>query len=215
MSTVEPPATILGGDPCSQPGCDSRLAVPCAYVDRKGRACGTSWCPEHHLAIDELVYCRRHSGVVRAINANTLELFEYPETDNRAASLCEWVGNDLDPLLRALLAELRSGDDSEQISSLPMRLVIQRAPPARVWSRAWTLSNHTGMIRKVGIQVDEANDVMVVASVDSAPAARLVPPWINDRIPGLDDVTDDERRAEFRAALIGPMAELARKVPTY
>ena len=212
---VEAPSPILGGDPCSQPGCPNQTGVPCSYVDRKGRACGTSWCPEHHLAIDDRVYCRRHSGVVRAINANSLEIMEYPDTDNRAASLCEWVANDLDPLLRALLTEFRTDPGIEIISSLPMRLVIQRQPAARVWSRVWTLSNQTGVIRKVSLQVDEANDSTVIATVDGAPAVRIVPPWINDRIPGLDEVTDDARRSEFRAAIIGPMAEQARAVPHY
>jgi hypothetical protein len=213
-SIVGPPP-ILGADPCSHPGCTSHLGVPCAYTDRKGRACGTSWCPEHHLAVDDRVYCRRHSGVVRAITANTLELFEYPDLDNRAASLCEWIANDLDPLLRALLTELRAGNDSEQVSSLPMRLVIQRQPAARAWVHAWTLSNHTGVIRKIGIQVDEGNDVEVVASVDGNEVVRGVPPWIADRIPGYDDVTDEARRSDFRAALIGPIAERARSVPSY
>src|SRR5438128_12462964 len=113
--SVEAPQPILGVDPCAQPGCESKLGVRCAYVDRKGRACGTSWCPEHHLAVDDRVYCRRHSGVVRAISANTLELFEYPDLENRAASLCEWVAKDLDPMLRTLLMEMRAGPESEQV----------------------------------------------------------------------------------------------------
>ncbi|MDP9326266.1 MAG: hypothetical protein M3O87_06995 [Candidatus Dormibacteraeota bacterium] len=209
------PGPILGADQCSEPGCPSHLGVPCAYVDRRGRVCGTSWCPEHHLAIDDRIFCRRHSGVVRAIAANTLELFEYPDIDNRAASLCQWVANDLDPLLRALLTEQRTGHESEQVSSLPMRLVIQRQPAARAWVQAWTLSDNTGVIRKIGVQVDEANDVMVVASVDGNEVVRGVPPWIADRIPGFDDVTDEERRADFRAALIGPIAERARLSHSY
>jgi hypothetical protein len=213
--SVVSPAPILGSDQCSQPDCPSQLGVPCSYVDRKGRACGTSWCPEHHLAVDDRVYCRRHSGVVRAIGANTLELFEYPDLDNRAASLCEWVAKDLDPLLRALLMELRAGHDSEQVSSLPMRLVIQRQPAARAWVRAWTLSDHTGVIRKIGIQVDETNDVEVIGSVDGNEVVRKIPPWISERIPGFDDVTDDDRRADFRAALLGPLSERARSTPSY
>jgi hypothetical protein len=215
QSSIVAPALIVGADPCSEPGCTSHLGAPCTYVDRKGRACSTSWCPEHHLAVDDRVYCRRHSGVVRAISANTLELFEYPDVDNRAASLCEWVANDLDPLLRALLSELRAGHESEQVSSLPMRLVIQRQPAARAWVHSWTLSDHTGVIRKIGLQVDEASDVEVVASVDGNEVVRIVPPWIADRIPGYDDVTDEERRGDFRAALIGPIAERARSVPSY
>lgn len=212
---VDAPGPILGSDPCAEAGCDSHVAAHCSYVDRKSRPCGTSWCPEHHLAIDDRVYCRRHSGVVRAITKNTLELFELPDMDNRAASLCEWVASDLDPLLRALLMELRSGHESESVSSLPMRLVIQRQPPARAWVRSWTLSDHTGVIRKLGIQVDESSDVEVIGSVDGNEVVRLVPPWISQRIPGFDDVTDEERRADFRAALIGPMAERARSVPSY
>jgi hypothetical protein len=215
VKSVVAPAPILGTDPCSQPGCTSHLAVPCFYVDRKGRVCGTSWCTEHHLAVDDRVYCRRHSGVVRAITANTLELFEYPDIDNRAASLCEWVANDLDPLLRALLMELRGGHDSEQVSRLPMRLVIQRQPAARAWVHAWTLSDHTGVNRKIGIQVDEINDIEVIGSVDGNEVVRKIPTWISHRIPGFDDVTDEKRRADFRAAVIGPIAERARIIPSY
>ena len=208
-------APIMGTDPCAEPGCGSKLAVPCAYVDRKHHPCGTSWCQEHHLAIDGRAYCRRHSGVVRAITANTLELMEFPDLDNRAASLCEWVANDLDPLLRALLNELRSGHDEQQVSSLPMRLVIQRQPAARAWVRSWTLSDHTGVVHKLAIQVDEANDAEVIGSVDGNEVVRKVPPWISDRIPGFDDAGDEQRRADFRAALIGPLADKARTPSAY
>src|SRR5258708_5272809 len=89
-----PPAPV-GSLPCYDRGCVRLNAIPCAYKDRRGRACETAWCPDHYAVVGGVPYCRRHSGVVRALAAQPPELRLNPDVANRAASLCEWIGNDL------------------------------------------------------------------------------------------------------------------------
>ena len=133
------------------------------------------------MVFANLPYCRRHGGVMKAISKNTLEHIEAPDLDNRALSLCEWVSNDLDPDMRALLEELRDGAPGYEVNAQPLHLVMVRTPRSRAWAHVWTLSNHSGTVRKVGIEVNESDDTIVVATVDGNPVAKAVPPWISDR----------------------------------
>src|ERR1035437_10802886 len=89
------PARPSGSLPCHDHGCLHETAVPCAYTDRRGRACPTAWCPDHYAVVSGVPYCRRHAGVVRALAAQPDELRLWPDVSNRAASLCEWIVTDL------------------------------------------------------------------------------------------------------------------------
>jgi hypothetical protein len=155
-------------------------------------------------------YCRRHGGVMIAISQNVLEHIEPPDLDNRALSLCEWVANDLDPDMRALLEELRAGAPDLQVHSQPLHLVLVRTPPSRAWAHVWTLSSHTGILRKVGIEVDETDETRVVASVDGNPVAREVPPWISDRGTPISEEAVRKRRDDFRIKLVGAVVWAAK-----
>ncbi|HEY8739286.1 MAG TPA: hypothetical protein VIN56_01670 [Candidatus Dormibacteraeota bacterium] len=192
-------------EPCDHPGCSRTDAAPCAYVDRKARPCGYSWCPDHSAPLNKVNYCRRHGGVTRAIAENPYDTIEPPDLDNRALSLCEWVSADLDEQVRAMLAQLQKPNDGSVITLHPLRLVIQRQPHRRGWARVWTLSTQTGVVKKLGVEVDEARDAEVMATVDGNTVASEVPPWIGDRGTQIAEDASKRKRAKFREDLLEAM----------
>jgi hypothetical protein len=201
---------IAGDEPCAHPGCRNSNAATCEYVDRRGRSCGYAWCPEHQLVFKDIPYCRRHGGVMKAISQITLEQVDPPDLDNRALSLCEWVSNDLDADMRALLEELRDGAAGFRVHAKPLHLVLVRNPQSRAWAHVWTLSDSNGTVRKVGIEVNEADDAAVVALVDGNPVATEVPPWISDRGTPISEDAVQRRRNEFRVKLVGAVVWAAK-----
>jgi hypothetical protein len=201
---------IIGGQPCAHPGCINHNGVDCAYVDRRGRACGYSWCPKHQVVFENRPYCRRHGGVMAAISTNTVERIDPPDLDNRALSLCEWVANDLDQDITALLEEIKEGAADAIVQTHPLHLVVLRTPLSRTWARNWTLGDHTGTMRKVSVEVNEAAHNVVVASVDGSPVVREVPPWISDRATPISDEAVQKRRDEFRIKLVGSIVWSAK-----
>jgi hypothetical protein len=201
---------IAGNQPCAYPGCANRNGIECAYLDRRGHGCGYSWCPDHQVAFEGRPYCRRHGGVMAAINTDTSERIDPPDLDNRALSLCEWVANDIDDDITELLEEIREGAPDYFVRSHPLHLVVLRSPPSRTWARNWTLGDHTGTMRKVSVEVNEALDNVVVASVDGSPVSREVPPWISDRATAVSDEAVQRRRDEFRIKLVGSIVWSAK-----
>jgi hypothetical protein len=188
-------------DVCAYTGCHNAGATRCSYVDRRGRSCGYSWCPEHQMVVADMVYCRRHGGVVRAISAIPYETIEHPDLDNRALSLCEWVAADIDGELRKLLESLPRGEEA-WVYAQPLSLLMQRALGTRSWTRGWTLANQTGVQRKVAIAVSENDDAEVIASADGAEVARMVPPWISDRGAPIAEEAIAKRREQFRTEIV-------------
>jgi hypothetical protein len=177
--------------------------VPCAYVDRRGRGCGAAFCPAHMANIGGRPYCRRHAGVVRGLAKRTLETEQGTEIDNRAPSLAEWMGNEVDEDLQRLLGEMRGPNVQLVLSAEPLALISQGTPRARSWERTWKLSSHTGIVIKIALLVDEADDSEVQARVDSELVFRGVPPWVARRsVPagmGQDEAT---LRLRFRQQIL-------------
>jgi len=147
---------------------------------------------------------------MEAIASNTVERIHPPDLDNRALSLCEWVSNDLNADICALLEERRNGAPSLTVQPQPLHLVLLRSPTSRAWARVWTLSDHTGTLLKVGIEVNESDDTSVVASVDGNPVANDVPPWISDRGTPISDDAVQKRRDEFRVRLVEAVVTAAK-----
>ena len=145
-----------------------------------------------------------------AISTNTVERIDPPDLDNRALSLCEWVANDLDQDITALLEEIKEGAADAIVQTHPLHLVVLRTPPSRTWARNWTLGDHTGTMPKVSVEVNEAADNVVVASVDGSPVVREVPPWISDRATPISDEAVQKRRDEFRIKLVGSIVWAAK-----
>jgi hypothetical protein len=191
----------IATETCAYAGCKNTNTTQCAYVDRRKRECGYAWCPEHQMVVADAVFCRRHGGVMRAISAIPYEEIEPPDLDNRALSLCEWVASDLDPDLRKVLETMRDSEDA-WVYAQPLSLMMQRALGVRAWARGWTLANQTGVLRKVGVHVDENDDATVVATTDGREVSREIPPWISDRGTPISEEAVSRRRGEFRQRLI-------------
>jgi hypothetical protein len=202
-------------EPCDHPDCPRTDAAPCAYVDRRARACGYSWCPDHSAPFQGHNYCRRHGGVMSAIAENPYDTIEPPDLDSRALSLCEWMTADLDDEVRRMLGGLQAPDDGSTVTLHPLRLVIQRTPYNRGWTRVWTLSVPTGVLKKVGVEVNEDRDFEVRATVDGNVVAASVPPWIGDRGTQIAEEAAERKRAQFRADLVEAMSQAARAEPLW
>ena len=202
-------------EPCDHPGCPRTDAQPCAYIDRRGRSCGYSWCPDHSAPFERANYCRRHGGVIRAIAENPYDTIEPPDLDSRALSLTEWVSADVDQDVREFLGRMQQPNDGTTVIMHPLRLVIQRSPYSRGWARVWTLSASTGVLKKIGIEVDEDRDFEVKATVDGNAVAAAVPPWIGDRGTEIAPEAADRKRDQFRHDLVDAMSRAALIEPLW
>jgi len=158
------------------------------------------------MVVAQKTYCRRHGGVMRAISAIPYEEVEPPDLDNRALSLCEWVAADLEGDVRRALEGYRP-DKESWVYAQPLSLMLQRAVGVRGWARGWSLANQTGVLRKVGIHVEESEDSTVVATVDAKEVSRAVPPWISDRGTPISEDAVARRRTEFRQKLLGDITK--------
>ena len=152
---------------------------------------------------------------MRAIAENPYDTIEPPDLDSRALSLTEWVSADLDKDVRAFLAQLQQANDGTSVTLHPLRLVIQRTPYSRGWTRVWTLSAPTGVLKKIGVEVDEDRDFEVKATVDGNMVASSVPPWIGDRGTQIAPEAADRKRAQFRQDLIDAMSKAAQAEPIW
>ena len=203
---------LVGSDACSQRGCSSMRAVPCAYTDRRGHRCGTSWCVEHQVVVDGKPYCRRHAGIVRALAQLSSESKEQgPDLDNRAPSLCEWIANDIDGEVQTMLTSARGANEDWKIAADPLTLILAGTPRRRTWERNWKLADHTGTKLKSAISVDEENDAEVQVRVDAVIVDRVVPPWIAARREGGSLAEEGETRRRFRERILRAMSEAVSK----
>ena len=65
-------------------------------------------------------------------------------------------------------------------------------------------------MRKVSVEVNEAADNVVVASVDGSRVVCEVPPWISDRATPISDQAVQKRQDEFRIKLVGSIVWSAK-----
>jgi diguanylate cyclase (GGDEF)-like protein/PAS domain S-box-containing protein len=153
-------------------------------------------------------YCRRHAGVVRALAAQPDELRLLPDVANRAASLCEWIANDLGSGVRAILKVAMGFQSGWALSESGLTSVIEGTPRSMSWNRGWMLSDHTGKQMRVSIWVNETRDSEVSVRVDSAEVANFIPPWIADRrTKSRGDVSlEREQREYLRSSVLEAVA---------
>jgi len=205
------PAPLLDGRFCAA-GCGAAGVRECEYVDRRGRGCGTRWCADHAIDVEGHTYCRRHAGVVRALAApSNLEQNEMPDVDSRAASLCEWLGNDLDGGIRAILKLAQGMHPGSQVSAKPLHRVIYGVPRRWSWHRAWMLQDVTGPRWRVTLAVNEEAETEVSVQVNASEVLRFVPPWVEPgaRRRGTDALTAQRIRQEVRDRVLDAIAEAA------
>ncbi|MBV8196296.1 MAG: hypothetical protein JOY80_12315 [Candidatus Dormibacteraeota bacterium] len=190
---------------CSEHGCTKSTAVSCEYADRRGRQCGTAWCPEHRALVEDHVYCRRHAGVVSSLpGADSSLVVPRPDIDNRAPSLVGWVARLIDgDVWRLLLSELDAQTGGQLIAD-PVMLVFTGLERQRAWERSWKVMTHTGITRRVSILVEEADDAEVEIKVGLNIVDRVTPPWITHRRHGdhVDEEQDTREREEFNRRVL-------------
>jgi len=193
------PATE-GDLPCRERGCPNHNAVPCHYIDRRGRHCGTAWCPQHRATVGGIVYCRRHAGTIAAIG-----FFDHPsgmpDVDNRAPSLVNWVARDLDAFVAATLVQCAT--PGETFVREPVVSALADRNGGRRYERGWKLVDHTGLRMVVSVFVVESDDITIRVRVGSGVVAEGVPPWVERHRRGIQvsDETDRSQRALFYAFL--------------
>ncbi|HZS15820.1 MAG TPA: hypothetical protein VFC09_14590 [Candidatus Dormibacteraeota bacterium] len=203
---VESNEHALGSLACAMSGCEAHTGLPCAYLDRRGRECGTAWCPEHRLLAGGEVYCRRHWNTVKGLDAGEAAL---PDRDNRAPSLVAWVGRRMAPSIEEILLSRSGGNGPLSLVQIPVHLVFIGRDRARVWERTWAAADHTGYRYDVTLQVEERRDTVLVVRVGRNVVARIVPPWIEARLNGeeVSHETDMARRQDFYESLRQVIAE--------
>jgi hypothetical protein len=181
--------------PCTREGCTAVDGVACEYVDRRGRACRTAWCPLHRVTVEGHVYCRRHAGVMSSLpTADASLVAPLPDLDNRAPSLVGWVARQLDPDVWKLMLHELDAEAGAQLLADPVALVFVGITRQRAWERAWKLDGYTGITRRVSIMVAEDDDTEVMVKVGANIVDRLVPPWIEHRARGETPEADEDHR---------------------
>ena len=183
---------------CSEPNCASHGAMPCSYVDRRQRQCQSAWCHQHQQVAFNGIYCRRHAGIINALGPDHASV-PLPDLDNRAPSLANWVGRDLDAPIRDLLEREYPGQ------TLHVTAVVSGGSwRERVWSRSWKLISEAGIDLWVNISVAEADDSVVRLGLEGRIIAELSPPWIEARRHGVtvDRHTDTEARRRFYTLIL-------------
>jgi hypothetical protein len=191
---------IAGTLACSERGCTATTGESCGYVDRRGRTCGTAWCPDHQQISGGTVYCRRHAGVVRALASAEGSM---PDLENRAPSLVNWVSRDLEEVIHDLVNGYRAELGTDRMIADPVHLTFLGPERLRIWERSWKLVDHTGWGLRVALEVDEARDTEVAVRVGRNVVARVTPPWIEARMRGvqLPPEVDAAQRQEFYRSL--------------
>jgi hypothetical protein len=184
--------------PCAEPDCRSTEGVQCAYTDRRQRRCGTGWCRIHQQIAFNAIYCRRHAGIIRALGPDWVTL-TLPDLDNRAPSLANWVGSDLNDPIRNLLQRFFPA------RKLNASTVVSGGSPGdRTWGRSWKLISANGVDLSINVTVPEANDSLVRVIYDGKVILEMVPPWIEARRRGMrvDHRADTEARRSFYGLIL-------------
>jgi hypothetical protein len=184
---------------CSAPSCASHEAVRCFYRDRRQRQCESAWCRDHQRLAFGAIYCRRHAGIINALGPDHASL-PLPDLENRAPSLANWIGRDLNGPIRDLLATHFPGHPlnvSGVVNGGGLR--------DRTWGRSWKLISATGVDLSISVNVPEAQDSVVRVIYEGRLLLELMPPWIEarTRVAGpLDPHADYEARCDFYSRIV-------------
>jgi hypothetical protein len=169
-----PPPQKASGLTCTMRGCTNNTAQLCAYRDRRERTCSATICPAHSISLGGVVYCRRHAGTVQAIGELARDQSGHPDVDDRAPSLVDFIGRDIDRDIRRLLARAARPGESVIADAAARRTHDFRRNTR--WERSWRLVEHTGPVLNVTLHVAEDNDSLVHVRVGTETVADGVPP---------------------------------------
>lgn len=201
------PYTAQAGDACSELDCESTTAFPCQYVDRRGRACDTSWCTIHRRVVEGRVYCPRHAGIVGAVGSDSSSM--RPDLESRCASLVNWIANAIDGDVKQILETLPDRREDERMLVEPVRLVFGVHAHERRWERGWKLLDHVAVTTRVTLEVSEHADTEVRVRINGNDVVTVVPPWIEhrQRSEWLAPLEDRLERSYFDQYLVARIRE--------
>jgi hypothetical protein len=176
----DPPGVhvALGSEQCNGMGCAARTGLPCAYVDRRGRACPTAWCPSHRLVFQDAVYCTLHGTAVSGMHSEYGEA-AHPDLDNPLPAMITWISraaeDDIVDILQGICR-----DRGEVLVGDPVRMVLLGTPRRPTWERAWKTCSSVGVGARVAIAVEEEQPREALIKVNSQVIARLTAPEDDD-----------------------------------
>ena len=187
-----PPPPIQGFEPFTEVAGTPIAALQCAYVDAHEVQCPARVRISMAQPGTGAVYCRRHASALNAIYGLSIPSsvtsavggeLQIPDLHDRSPALVDWVTRDLHAHVTDLLGQAARGLGGHVVVE-PVRPTIDRvgAGRSRRWQRDWKLIDHTGVLLRVSICVDRRRDSEVVVVVDGQEMARVVPPWIADRL---------------------------------
>jgi hypothetical protein len=210
--TAPVPAT---GIACSARGCSDDDAQQCAYRDRRGRTCRTASCRSHGIALNGTRYCRRHAGTLQALDRTSGRPVTVPDVSDRAASLVNWIARDLDTSIRASLAKAAQAGETVLADDY-VHLVRDQTRDAR-WERGWRIVDHTGLVLKVTLFVNDSDDSIVYMRLGEVIIASGTPPWIANRSQGVAPETsvDVAQRQVFYQSIETAIAAALRDASFY
>jgi hypothetical protein len=171
-----PPSAYVarGSAQCHGMGCSARTGIACAYVDRRGRACPTAWCPSHRSVVDDTVYCSLHAATLSAMRSEYGDT-AHPDLDNRLPAMIAWISQAAEDDIVAILQGI-CRDRDEVLVSDPVRRVLLGTRRQPTWERAWKTCSAVGVGARVAIAVEEAQPSDVLIKVNTQVIARLTAP---------------------------------------
>lgn len=195
------PGTDQPSPACTEANCSSGAAIPCSYVDRRQRECGTAWCPEHQQIVFGKILCRRHARTITAFGPLWASQV-LPDLDNRAPSLANWAGGHLDAPIRDLLARVYG---SHKLSVSPVGIGISHRD--RTWGHSWKVVSAEGIDLSIKLMVPEADQNRVRIVYNGVLLRELAPPWIQapQRDVPLDSTTDEDDRQRFFTRILADL----------
>ena len=105
-----------------------------------------------------------------------------PDLSDRAASLVNWIARDLDVSIRASLTHAARVGETV-LADEYVHLVRDQTREAR-WERGWRIVDHTGLVLKVTLFVNDSDDSVVFIRLGEVIIASGTPPWIANRGQG-------------------------------
>jgi hypothetical protein len=188
---------------CSEHGCDGQEGWACAYRDRTGSECGTTWCDRHIDFIGEMAFCRRHANVVRTLasaSSGLQQLSIVPKVEDRSLSLVAAVTRELEEPVLELLRRRFGNETGVQVVADRAVRALRPDPTRLVWERGWAASKSQGYVGRVAIRVPVGEDPQVRLFVNNSPVLQTVPDWIERRLSG--GAPSDEDHSNFRFRLL-------------
>ena len=212
LLVLPPPLT---GIPCWEKNCVNSNAYQCAFGDNRQHRCKTAWCESHTQVYNGLFYCRRHASIAAALDKSESS-GHFPDLDNRAPSLVNWVGEAISNSVENILTSVIENPSIEFVQSDPICFIFKNSEQSHRWERIWKLSSHTGVLVRVAIEVDEEFDFLVTLRVGGQVCQSTTPPWVAHHMHR-DLITleqDEDERQQYYARLLSNIAQAVRSERT-